>query len=146
MPRFDPNLPGDADNNGMVPGEDYAPFDPSCSLISPPPSNVDERLHDYFNLAKVLTITPPPGTSNELLLQIHSFEDWVELAMDNGIPKVVLDVIRLLAVVKPTERPSALQALESREYKASRTLPPCIANRKCFPTSRHSRGRDDQGF
>jgi hypothetical protein len=93
-------------------------FDPSCSLIPPPPSDVDERLHDYYKLAMALTITTRPGDSDELLLQIPSFEDWVELAIDIGIPKVVLDVIRLLAVPNPTERPSALQALESSEYKA----------------------------
>ena len=47
-------------------------------------------------------------------MQIPPFE----VAMDAGIPKVVLEVIRLLAVPNPTNRPSALQALQSPEYKA----------------------------
>jgi hypothetical protein len=93
-------------------------FDPSCSSTPPPPSDVDERLHDYFKLAIALTSTTRPGSSDELLLQIPSFEDWVELAIDIGIPKAVLDVIRLLDVPNPTERPSARQALASLEYEA----------------------------
>ena len=52
--------------------------------------------------------------SDELLLQNPSFE----VAMDAGIPKVVLEVVQLLAVPNPTDRPSAPQALQSPEYKA----------------------------
>jgi len=92
-------------------------FDPSCSSI-PPPSDVDKTLQAYFKLAQNLTTTQADEDSDELLLQIPSFEVWADLAMDAGIPKVVLDVIRLLAVPNPTNRPSALQALQSPEYKA----------------------------
>jgi hypothetical protein len=92
-------------------------FDPSCSSI-PPPSDVDKTLQAYFKLAQNLTTTQAEEDSDELLLQIPSFEVWADLAMDAGIPKVVLDVIRLLAVPNPTNRPSALQALQSPEYKA----------------------------
>ena len=92
-------------------------FDPSRSSI-PPPSDVDKTLQAYFKLAQNLTTTQAEENSDELLLQIPSFEVWADLAMDAGIPKVVLDVIRLLAVPNPTNRPSALQALQSPEYKA----------------------------
>jgi len=92
-------------------------FDPSCSSI-PPPSAADKNLQDYFKLAQNLTITQAEENSDELLLQIPSFEVWADLAMDAGIPKVVLDVIRLLAVPNPKNRPSALEALQSLEYKA----------------------------
>jgi hypothetical protein len=93
-------------------------FDPSCTSIPPPPSNVDKSLQAYFKLAQNLTKTQAEEDSDELLLQIPSFEVWADLAIDAGIPKVVLDVIRLLAVPNPTNRPSALQALQSPEYKA----------------------------
>jgi hypothetical protein len=92
-------------------------FDPSCSSI-PPPSDADKTLQAYFKLAQNLTTTQAEEDSDELLLQIPSFEVWADLAMDAGIPKVVLDIIRLLAVPNPTNRPSALQALQSPEYKA----------------------------
>jgi hypothetical protein len=123
---IDPNLLGDADNIDRKRIHPMAwclakimlLFEPSCSLIPPPPSDADERLHNYFKLAMALTITTRPGTSDELLLQIPSLEDWIELVINIGISKVVLDVIRLLAVPNPAERPSALQALESSEYKA----------------------------
>ncbi|KAF7871645.1 hypothetical protein EAF04_003752 [Stromatinia cepivora] len=90
-------------------------FDTSC--ISIPPSDIDKTLQAYFKLAQNLTITLAED-SDELLLQIPSFEVWANLAMDVGIPKVVLDVLRLLAVPNPENRPSALQALQSPEYKA----------------------------
>jgi hypothetical protein len=92
-------------------------FDPSYSSI-PPPSDVDKTLQAYFNLAQNLTTTQAEEGSDELLLQIPSFEVWADLAMDVGISKAVLDVIRLLAVPNPTNRPSALQALQSPAYKA----------------------------
>lgn len=91
-------------------------FDPSCSLI-PPPSDVDKILQTNFRLVQNLAITQAED-SDELLLQIPPFEVWADLAMDAGIPKVVIDVICLLAVPDPTMRPSALQALQSPEYVA----------------------------
>ena len=91
-------------------------FDPSCSSIPPPMG--DKSLQTYFKLAQNLTTTQAEENSDELLLQIPSFEMWADLAMGAGIPKVVLDVIRLLAVPNPMKRPSALQALQSPEYKA----------------------------
>lgn len=90
-------------------------FDPSCSSI---PSVVDKSLQAYFKLAQNLTITQAKEDSDDLLLQIPSFEVWADLAIDAGIPKVVPDFIRLLAVLNPTNRPSALQALQSPEYIA----------------------------
>jgi hypothetical protein len=92
-------------------------FDPFCNSI-PPPSDIDKTLQTYFELARNLMITQAEEDSDELLLQIPSFEVWADLAIDAGIPKVVLDVIRLLAVPNPTMRPSALEALQSSEYKA----------------------------
>ena len=92
-------------------------FDSTCSSI-PPPSDVDKSLQAYFKLAQNLTVTQAKEDLDELLLQIPSFDLWADLAMDAGVPKVVLDVIRLLAVPNPASRPSALQALQSPEYKA----------------------------
>ena len=92
-------------------------FDLSCSSI-PPPSDFDKTLQAYFKLAQNLTTTQAEEDSDELLWQIPLFEVWADLAMDAGIPKVVLDIIRLLALPDPTNRPSALQALQSPEYKA----------------------------
>ncbi|KUJ07410.1 kinase-like protein [Mollisia scopiformis] len=125
LQRFDPNILGNADNIDKTLIHPMAwclakiilLFDPSCSSI-PPPSDVDKTLQAYFELAQNLTTTQAEEDSDELLLQIPSFEVWADLAMDAGIPKVVLDVIRLLAVPNPTNRPSALQALQSPEYKA----------------------------
>jgi hypothetical protein len=68
-------------------------------------------------VAQSLTITAANENSAELLMQIPSFEMWTDLALDAGIPKAVLDVLRLLAVPNPTNRSSALQALQSPEYK-----------------------------
>jgi hypothetical protein len=51
-------------------------------------------------------------------LQGPSFGRWADLAIDLGVPKVVLDIVRLFTVPNPTDRPSALQALQSTEYKA----------------------------
>lgn len=96
-------------------------FDPSCSSIPRPPPDVDENLHTYFKLAQNLAKTLAKEDSDELLLQIPSFEAWAGLAMDAGIPKVVIDVIRLLAIPDPSNRPSARQALQSPEYKALQT-------------------------
>ncbi|KAH9224447.1 kinase-like domain-containing protein [Leptodontidium sp. 2 PMI_412] len=124
LQRFDPNILSNADNIGKTLIHSMAwclakiilLFDPSCNSI-PPPSDVDKTLQAYFKLAQNLTKTQAEENSDELLLQIPSFEVWADLAMDVGIPKVVLDVIRLLAVPNPTNRPSALQALQSPEYK-----------------------------
>lgn len=92
-------------------------FDPSCSLI-PPPHELDESLKADFELAKTLT-TATKDDSDELLLQIPTFEMWAELAVNTaGIPKVVVDVIRLFAVPDPEKRPSALEAFRSPEYMA----------------------------
>ncbi|PMD55020.1 uncharacterized protein K444DRAFT_696373 [Hyaloscypha bicolor E] len=125
LQRFDPNILGNADNIDKTLIHSMAwclakiilLFDPSCSSI-PPPSDADKTLQAYFKLAQNLTTTQAEEDSDELLLQIPSFEVWADLAMDAGIPKVVLDIIRLLAVPNPTNRPSALQALQSPEYKA----------------------------
>ncbi|KAI9046874.1 hypothetical protein LZ554_008952 [Drepanopeziza brunnea f. sp. 'monogermtubi'] len=125
LQRVDPNILGNADNIDKTLIRPMAwclakiilLFDPSCSSI-PPPSDVDRTLQAYFKLAQNLTKTQAEENSDELLLQIPSFEVWADLAMDVGIPKVVLDVIRLLAIPDPTNRPSALQALQSPEYKA----------------------------
>ncbi|KAK0113231.1 hypothetical protein ONS95_014926 [Cadophora gregata] len=92
-------------------------FDPSHRLI-PPPYDIDKTLQSHFKLAQNLTRTQANEDSDELLLQIPSFEVWANLALDAGIPKTVLDVIRLLAVPNPTSRPSAMEALQSSEYKA----------------------------
>lgn len=92
-------------------------FDPSCSSI-PPPCDANENLQTYFKLAQNLTTTRAQEDSNELLLQIPSFEVWADLALDAGVPNVVLDVLRILAIPSPIKRPWALQALQSPEYKA----------------------------
>ncbi|KAL2072517.1 hypothetical protein VTL71DRAFT_11860 [Oculimacula yallundae] len=125
LQRFDPNILGNADNIDKTLIHPMAwclakiilLFDSSCSSI-PPPSDADKTLRAYFKLAQNLTTTQAEEDSNESLLQIPSFEVWANLAMNAGIPKVVLDIIRLLAVPNPTKRPSALQALQSPEYKA----------------------------
>ncbi|ESZ92265.1 hypothetical protein SBOR_7354 [Sclerotinia borealis F-4128] len=124
LQRFDPNILGNADNIDKTRIHPMAwclakiilLFDPSCNSIPPP--DVDKTLQAYFKLAQNLTTTQAKEDLDELLLQIPSFEVWADLAMDAGIPKVVLDVIRLLAVPNPMNRPSALQALQSPEYKA----------------------------
>lgn len=58
------------------------------------------------------------GDPGELILQTPPFELWAGLALDQGVPREVLDMIRLLAVPDPEKRPSALQALASREFRA----------------------------
>lgn len=92
-------------------------FDQSHSLI-PPPSNVDKNLQKYFRFARELTGTTRGINGKELILQIPPFEEWARLALQEGVPKAVLDVIRSMAVLSPTKRPSALQVLTSREFKA----------------------------
>lgn len=88
--------------------------DPYCFSI-PPPHELDESLQADFQFARTLT-TATKDDSDELLLQIPTFEIWADLAISAGIPKVVVDVIRLLAVPDPMKRPSALEALRSLEY------------------------------
>ncbi|TVY18848.1 Cyclin-dependent kinase 20, partial [Lachnellula arida] len=125
LQRVDPNILGNADNidkklihpMAWCLAKIILLFDPSCSSI-PPPSVADKSLQAYFKLAQNLITTQAKEDSDELLFQIPSFEVWADLAMDAGIPKAVLDVIRLLAVPDPTNRPSARQALQSPEYKA----------------------------
>jgi hypothetical protein len=108
-------------------------FDPYSDSI-PPPSDLDESLQAHFKFAQCLTITTKKD-SDHLLLQIPSFELWADIAMDIGIPKVVLDVIRLLAVPNPTNRPSALQALQSPEYKALQEAAAAYGNKDALLTS-----------
>ncbi|CZT03806.1 uncharacterized protein RCO7_07568 [Rhynchosporium graminicola] len=125
LQRLDPNILGNADNIDKTLNPSMAwclakiilLFDPSCSSI-PPPSDADKTLQAYLKLAQNLTKTQAGEDSDELLLQIPPFEVWADLAADAGIPKVVLDMIRLLAIPNPRNRPSALQALQSPEYKA----------------------------
>ncbi|EHL01532.1 hypothetical protein M7I_2414 [Glarea lozoyensis 74030] len=124
MQRIDTNILGNADNIDKTLIHPIAwclakimlLFDPFCSSISPP-SDIDKALQDSFKLAQILTITKDNEDSDELLLQIPSFEMWADLARDAGVPKAVLDVIHLLAVPNPTKRPSAFPALQSPEYK-----------------------------
>ncbi|CZT08249.1 uncharacterized protein RAG0_13405 [Rhynchosporium agropyri] len=125
LQRLDPNILGNADNidKTLIPSMAWCLakiillFDPSCSWI-PPPSDADKTLQAYLKLAQNLTKTQAGEDSDELLLQIPPFGVWADLAADAGIPKVVLDMIRLLAIPNPRNRPSALQALQSPEYKA----------------------------
>ncbi|CZT49051.1 uncharacterized protein RSE6_09833 [Rhynchosporium secalis] len=125
LQRLDPNILGNTDNidKTLIPSMAWCLakiillFDPSCSSI-PPPSDADKTLQAYLKLAQNLTKTYAGEDSDELLLQIPPFEVWADLAADAGIPKVVLDMIRLLAIPNPRNRPSALQALQSPEYKA----------------------------
>lgn len=79
---------------------------------------VDGQYQQWFDSAKKLMLTPSVDDPKEAMLQTPPYEVWAEWALDVGVPKVVLDVIRLLAVVDRAQRPSALQALASPEYKA----------------------------
>lgn len=79
---------------------------------------VDGQYQQWFDSAKKLMLTPSVENPTEAMLQTPPYEVWAEWALDVGVPKVVLDVIRLLAVVDPAKRPSALQALASPEYRA----------------------------
>lgn len=92
-------------------------FDPSCSSIPPPPPDADQTLQTHFKLAQELTKARLSDDSDEALFQTPSFEVWADIAQEVGIPKEALDMIRVLAVPNPTERPSALQALQSPEYE-----------------------------
>ncbi len=95
-------------------------FDPNGSMTPPPPPlrTGDGYYQQWFDAAKKLMLTPSVDDPKEAMLQTLPYEVWAECALDVGVPKVVLDVIRLLAVVDPAKRPSALQALASPEYRA----------------------------
>ncbi|KAL1858836.1 hypothetical protein Daus18300_009834 [Diaporthe australafricana] len=92
-------------------------FDPDATM-APPPADAPEELHMCFRWARQLVVAPRKENPEELILQTPSYELWSELAVEEGVPKEVLDMIRLLAVPNPEKRPSALQALASREFRA----------------------------
>ena len=94
-------------------------FDPNGSM-APPLRTVDGYYQQCFDWAKQLVLAPSSDDPKELMLLTPPYEMWAECALDGGVPKVVLDIIRLMAVVDLTKRPSALQALASPEYNALR--------------------------
>ncbi|TVY57777.1 hypothetical protein LCER1_G000921, partial [Lachnellula cervina] len=94
LQRVDPNILGNADNidKKLIHPMEWCLakimllFDPSCSSI-PPPSVADKSLQADFKLAQKFTTSQAKDESDELLLQIPSFDVWADLAMDAGIPK-----------------------------------------------------------
>ena len=92
-------------------------FDPNGSM-APPPSTVDGYHQQCFDWATQLVLALSRDDPRELMLLTPPYDMWAECALDGGVPKVVLDIIHLMAVVDPIKRPSALQVLTSPEYKA----------------------------
>lgn len=88
------------------------------AMLAPPPDDAPQDLHKCFQWARQLVTAPRQDDPEELILQTPSYELWAEIALEQGVPKEVLDMIRLLAVHDPEKRPSALQALASREFRA----------------------------
>lgn len=89
----------------------------SDAAMAPPPHAPDD-VHKCFKWAKQLVAAPRKDNPEESILQTPPFELWAELALEQGVPKEVLDMIPFLAVPDPEKRPSAIQALTSREFKA----------------------------
>lgn len=88
------------------------------AMLAPPPADAPQDLHKCFQWARQLVVAPRQDDPEELILQTPSYELWAELALEHGVPKEVLDMIRFLAVPDPDKRPSALQALASSEFRA----------------------------
>lgn len=88
------------------------------AIMAPPPADAPQELHRCFQWARQLVVAPRQDDPEELFLQTPSYELWAELALEQGVPKEVLDMIRFLAVPNPEKRPSALQALASGEFRA----------------------------
>lgn len=88
------------------------------AVLAPPPADAPQDLHKSFQWARQLVVAPRQDDPEELILQTPSYELWAELALEQGVPKEVLDMIRYLAVPDPEKRPSALQALASGEFRA----------------------------
>lgn len=88
------------------------------AMLAPPPASAPQELHRCFQWASKLVVAPRPNDPEELILQTPSYELWAGIALEQGVPKEVLDMIRFLAVLDPGKRPSALDALASREFKA----------------------------
>ena len=91
-------------------------FDPNGLMA--PPRTVDGYYQQCYDWAKQLVLAPSSDDPKELMLLTPPYEMWAECALDGGVPKEMIDIIRLMAVVDPTKRPSALQVLASPEYKA----------------------------
>lgn len=87
------------------------------AVLAPPPANAPD-LHKCFQWARQLVVAPRQNDPEELILQTPSYELWAGIALEQGVPREVLDMIRFLAVLDPEKRPSALDALASREFRA----------------------------
>lgn len=92
-------------------------FDRDATLV-PPPADAPQDLHRCFQWARQLVVAPRQDHPGELILQTPSYELWAGVALGQGVPREVLDMIRFLAVPDPEERPSALEAPASREFRA----------------------------
>lgn len=89
--------------------------------VPPPPPHAPDDVHKCFAWAKQLVAAPRKDNPGELILQTPPFELWAGLALEQGVPKELLDMIWFLAVPDPEKRPSALEALASREFEALKT-------------------------
>lgn len=78
------------------------------AILAPPPAEAPQELHKCFQWARQLVTAPRQDDPAELILQTPSHELWAEIALEEGVPKEVLDMIRFLAVLDPQKRPSAL--------------------------------------
>jgi serine/threonine protein kinase len=86
--------------------------------LIPPPPEADEASQRCFEWAKQLVVAKSGDRPDELILGTPPYEAWAECARDAGIPREVLDVVGLMAVVDPSERPSASQVLASSKFQA----------------------------
>ncbi|KAI1977064.1 hypothetical protein LOZ53_006453 [Ophidiomyces ophidiicola] len=122
---IDNGIVGNHDNNGSLPPMIWCLaklmrlFATENNPIVPPSSTASKDLQLSFEYAKKLVSAARPDNPKQYILDTPGFDEWAAAAeAADLIPKVVLDMIRFLAILDPANRPTAAQALVSNEFKA----------------------------
>ena len=68
-----------------------------------------------FELAEMLIVEPDPEHPEQPLVKAQPLEEEMQIL---GMDPVVMDLLRYLLNVDPRPRPSAAEALESKQYRA----------------------------
>ncbi|KAI2033761.1 hypothetical protein LOZ03_006724 [Ophidiomyces ophidiicola] len=122
---IDNGIVGNHDNNGSFPPMIWCLaklmrlFATENNPIVPPSSTASKDLQLSFEYAKKLVSAARADNPKQYILDTPGFDEWAAAAeAADLIPKVVLDMIRFLAILDPANRPTAAQALVSNEFKA----------------------------
>lgn len=113
---------GDHDNPGFYPPMTWylakimRLFNTPSNKITPPPPEADEDARLSFQFAEKLMHSNSTDDPTRPALETPEFEEWAAVAELLGlVPKKVIAIVRYLAVLDPSRRPTAAQALLSNE-------------------------------